>query len=851
MDDQFHESKADDNVHNLEVKIGIQCGPVTTAIIGKSRTFYRIFGDTVNVASRIANCGESQEIRVTQSVYEQLGCPPLGVCKVVEAGTCRKPKARYRVSASHLCFLKGKGNQNAYVIEPETPILDENSENTETASTRARAGHGQKSPRRKSRNGEVTPAVYSDEKETDALGSHHWEGEVDQSQYLTDNENSYTLENTRQTIASASILLSISYKDSLWKYKTASSPAAIDTTLSYVREVEAMGVANLKASLGSKRLKRQRRLTESDVFLETKFSPEVSQKGAENVGKMGETSGQGSTGYDTPAQDETFDDSKSKNVSIFPPLAREANIIDETFTPTTIQRCKTVHACLSKWFGALPIAYSKFSDHRLESIFETYSNAILYALLLRGFVYMTIGLLLVMLLETLAIPTEDIWAYVIFCGVAFIILTGNKAIKRFKVLEEKDSLEFVFGMDTVFNCGLEENGLSDTVSHRTHSTDNDSGSQWMTWCIRELPQCRPCQRVRNLTQDLSSWFVVAAWCISAIFFSADHAIGMKYAQTEDSACLRSFVFPVIVISTFQLIRVRLRAHLFIQLGSIFILCLVFFSSGSMVNCNKYLLGVGFFYLLAIVVNGILDAVSSEVRTRRTLVLYCASKLASKQADNVIHRLFPHSVANTLKAGEPLPFEVFQHEVIILWGDLVGFTELASNVSSFHLMELLHDLYSGFDELVDQYNVWKMDTIGDAYVVVSGMHDSEMNHHHYSNAIDSVFSVAVGILQLVKEFNARHDLDVGIRMGIHCGQVGAGIVGSLRPRFYVFGNTVIEAERLESTSQRNKIQLSKDVAQLYRANQFMVHPRDDVSSRRYSFQDSQSDSAETYWLHIAE
>lgn len=186
----------------------------------------------------------------------------------------------------------------------------------------------------------------------------------------------------------------------------------------------------------------------------------------------------------------------------------------------------------------------------------------------------------------------------------------------------------------------------------------------------------------------------------------------------------------------------------------------------------------------------------------------------------------------------MPFEVHPDDVVILWADLVGFTELSSGMHPTQVMHTLHDIYSKFDRIVENQKLWKMDTIGDAYVVIGGLVENSDN----ARLTESLFKSASCMMEVMEFLRAKTGYDIGVRIGIHAGKVASGIIGTLRPRYYVFGSTVLEAEALESSSKRNQIQVSEAAAQLYRATQFCLEPNQ--GQRHWS------PSLKTYWLSSA-
>ncbi|ELU03543.1 hypothetical protein CAPTEDRAFT_201031 [Capitella teleta] len=122
-----------------------------------------------------------------------------------------------------------------------------------------------------------------------------------------------------------------------------------------------------------------------------------------------------------------------------------------------------------------------------------------------------------------------------------------------------------------------------------------------------------------------------------------------------------------------------------------------------------------------------------------------------------------------------------------------------------IVQLLNDLYTMFDNNIAKHDVYKVETIGDAYMVASGL--PVPNHGRHAKEIATM---ALDLLRAMSEFKIRHrpDFQMKLRIGIHTGPCAAGVVGQTMPRYCLFGDTVNTASRMESTGEALKIHLSQ-------------------------------------------
>lgn len=136
--------------------------------------------------------------------------------------------------------------------------------------------------------------------------------------------------------------------------------------------------------------------------------------------------------------------------------------------------------------------------------------------------------------------------------------------------------------------------------------------------------------------------------------------------------------------------------------------------------------------------------------------------------------------------------------------------MSAESTPLQVVDFLNDLYTCFDSIIGNYDVYKVETIGDAYMVVSGLPIRNGNIH-----AGEIASMSIHLLEAIREFKIRHRPNdtLKLRIGMHSGPVCAGVVGLKMPRYCLFGDTVNTTSRMESTGEALRIHCSGESKKL--------------------------------------
>ena len=182
------------------------------------------------------------------------------------------------------------------------------------------------------------------------------------------------------------------------------------------------------------------------------------------------------------------------------------------------------------------------------------------------------------------------------------------------------------------------------------------------------------------------------------------------------------------------------------------------------------------------------------------------ELEREKYENLLGNILPGQIVTRLNNGEVVIADRIE-EATILFADLVGFTAAASRVTPAVLVTNLNRIFSAFDDLCRRLQIEKIKTIGDAYMAAAGLPLPRADH------AEVMADFALAMLGALERVNAAAEVPFQMRIGIHTGPVVAGVIGSHRFLYDIWGDTVNLASRLESHSLPGRIHVSPQTSQM--------------------------------------
>jgi adenylate cyclase len=193
-----------------------------------------------------------------------------------------------------------------------------------------------------------------------------------------------------------------------------------------------------------------------------------------------------------------------------------------------------------------------------------------------------------------------------------------------------------------------------------------------------------------------------------------------------------------------------------------------------------------------------------------------------RSEALLHNILPAQIVTRLNGGELLIADRVE-EVTILFCDLVGFTQVASRMAPGRVVDNLNRIFSAFDALSRDLGVEKIKTVGDAYMAAAGLPEARADH------AEAAAELALGMLETLEELNRAWEVPFQVRIGLHSGPVVAGIIGTHRFIYDVWGDTVNVASRLEAHGLPGRVHVSEQMRRALE-HRYELEPRGVINIR---------------------
>jgi class 3 adenylate cyclase len=204
------------------------------------------------------------------------------------------------------------------------------------------------------------------------------------------------------------------------------------------------------------------------------------------------------------------------------------------------------------------------------------------------------------------------------------------------------------------------------------------------------------------------------------------------------------------------------------------------------------------------------------------ILYLLQQLDyyRNRADRLLLNILPATIARRLQETDGVIADGYP-SATVLFADIVGSTQLFSNLDPVEVVDWLNDIFTRIDQLVDKYQLEKIRTIGDSYMVASGVPTKRFDH------AQSMALFALDLVDELRQLRNRYGLQLSFRIGINSGPLVAGIIGRSKFQYDIWGDTVNIASRMESHGVPGKVQISSATYSLI-ADDFECKPRGSIS-----------------------
>jgi guanylate cyclase len=195
--------------------------------------------------------------------------------------------------------------------------------------------------------------------------------------------------------------------------------------------------------------------------------------------------------------------------------------------------------------------------------------------------------------------------------------------------------------------------------------------------------------------------------------------------------------------------------------------------------------------------------------------YYLLNLEQEKSDKLLLNVLPKEIGPILKRGTDVIADHYK-SASVLFADIVGFTPLSNEMAPEEVVKLLNEVFMKFDSLVEKYNLEKIRTIGDNYMVAAGVPTPRSDH------AQAIADLGLDMLTYIKNQRSNGN-ELSFRIGINSGPVIAGVIGSQKFHYDVWGDAVNTASRMESHGVADRIQITSATYELIK-NEFVCKPR---------------------------
>lgn len=201
---------------------------------------------------------------------------------------------------------------------------------------------------------------------------------------------------------------------------------------------------------------------------------------------------------------------------------------------------------------------------------------------------------------------------------------------------------------------------------------------------------------------------------------------------------------------------------------------------------------------------LVERLQNEIKERQGVEL--SLRLSQKKSDNLLLNILPAAIIENLKKGDCGAAERFE-SATVLFADIVNFTSLAARMLPLELVNFLNQIFSRFDQLTEKHGLEKIKTIGDAYMVAGGLPVPRADH------AEAIANMALDMQEAIADFQTDTGEPFQIRIGIHTGPVVAGVIGTKKFIYDLWGDTVNVASRMEGQGLPGYIQVTTAIYEL--------------------------------------